>query len=86
MGFTVEYSECVWCLNAGYAIVPDLRDVQGGAWGGKHTCAVFCRCYEGRKERERHHGDRRSMALEDYERHNPGWQSQLWGVPGEVEA
>lgn len=71
-----EYGECVWCLNCGYAIVPHVRDVENGVWSGRYTCAVYCGCYLGRQESERH-GDRRSMSLEAYERLNPGWRDQL---------
>lgn len=71
---TTEYSECVWCLNCAYAIVPHLRD-------SRHTFAVYCRCYAGRAERDRHTDDRRSMTLDDYERRNPGWQERLKEKP-----
>lgn len=76
MSFETEYSECVWCLNVGYAIVPHLRDVSHGDWSGWHTFAVYCKCRAGRIESERH-TDRRSMSLDEYEQHNPTWREQL---------
>lgn len=90
--FEAKHGACGVCRSTGFAIVPHLRGITAGRWVGArigslaphfYTCAVLCSCALGRwkagRQGGKHKGEDgpRSMTLEAYEIHNPGWREQM---------
>lgn len=82
-----ELGTCVVCNDGGYVVVPHPRYVVNGQWTERHTAAVVCGCWRGRRIMERNKNRREAgkdgdvvkppMLLSEYERLNPNWKRQL---------
>lgn len=79
----VDMGTCVQCGGTGWVSVPHPQGVISETWmpsrvgglrGMYHTACVTCGCYVGRKLTG---GTEPPMSLEEYERKNPRWRTQL---------
>jgi hypothetical protein len=68
---------CQDCAGGGLLSVPDLRTVREGKWLTGHTCAVRCLCERGVMGNFFRRDGVQVMSLQEYEQHNPQWQTQM---------
>lgn len=78
----ISWPDCHLCGGCAFVSVPVLSQVADGRWHGYATCAVFCACPRGQRERERFEGRCQGkrkipLALAEYEPRNPAWREQL---------